>query len=110
MLESAGGEALHQVNEQRSMEKTMDPELHSRTSEYREHSQKSRRSEKVIDKKTSRKIVDRMWDKGVHPGDSDFLEHSQNSLPNGEPKVDTLEVNVSFTASDGQCSVATSEF
>ena len=88
----------------------MDPEVHSRTSEYREHSQKSRRSEKMIDKETSRKIVHRTWDKGTHPGDSDFLEHSQNSLPNGEPKVDTGEVNVLFTASDGQCSVATSKF
>ena len=53
-LESAAGEALHQVNEQRSREKTMDPELHSRTSEYREHSQKSWRSKKVIDEETSR--------------------------------------------------------
>ena len=88
----------------------MDPELHSRTSEYREHSQKSRGSEKVIDKKTSRKIVDRTWDKGAHPGDSDFLEHSQNSLLDCELKVDTGEVNVPFTASDGQCSVPTSKF
>ena len=110
LLESAAGEAQEQVSEQRSMKKTMDPELHSRTSEYREHSQKSRRSEKVIDEGTSRKIVHRTWDKGAHPGDSDFLEHSQNSLSNGEPKVDTGEVNVSFTASDGQCSAATSEF
>ena len=109
-LESAAGEALHQVNEQRSMEKMMDPELHSRTSEYREHSQKSQRREKVIDEETSRKIVHRTWDKGAHPGDSDFLEHSKNSLPNGEPKVDTGEVNVSVNASDSQCLAAASEF
>ena len=88
----------------------MDPELHSKTSEYREHSQKSRRSERVIDEETSRKIVHQTWDKGVHPGDSDFLEHSQNSLPNGEPKVDTGELNVSLSVCDGQCLVVASEF
>ena len=88
----------------------MDPELHSRTSENREHSQKSWRSERGIDEETSRNMVHRTLDRHVHPGDSDFLEHSQNLLPNGEPKVDIGEVDVSFTASDGQCSAATSEF
>ena len=110
LLESAVGEAQEQVSEQRSVKTMMDPELHSRTSEYREHSQKSWRSEKVIDKETLRKIVHRTWDKGVHLGDSDFLEHSQNSLPNGEPKVDTGEVNGSFSARDSQCLAVASEF
>ena len=40
-LESAAGEAQERVSEQRSVKKTMNPELHSKTSEYREHSQKS---------------------------------------------------------------------
>ena len=88
----------------------MDPELHSGTSEYREHSQKSRGSEKVIDEEMSRKIVHRTCDEGAHLGDSDFLEHSQNLLPNGELKVDTGEVKVSFSARDGQCLAAASEF
>ena len=46
LLESAAGEASDQASEQRSAEKMMDLELHNRTSEYREHSQKSRNSEK----------------------------------------------------------------
>ena len=41
-------------------------------------------------------------------GDSNLLEHSQNSLLNGEPKVDTEDVNVSF--SGNQCRTAASEF
>ena len=56
-LESAAGEAQEQASEQRSVKKTMDLELHNRTSEYREHSQKSLSSEKLTDEKTSRKIV-----------------------------------------------------
>ena len=56
-LESAAGEAQEQASEQRSVKKTMNLELHNRTSEYREHSQKSLSSEKLTDEKTSRKIV-----------------------------------------------------
>ena len=41
-------------------------------------------------------------------GDSDLLEYSQNLLLNGEPKVDTEDVNVLF--SGGQCLTAASEF
>ena len=110
LLESAAGEALHQANEQRSKEKTMDPELHSRTSEYREHSQKSRRSERVIDKERSRNMVHRTLDRRVHPGDSKNREHSQNSLPNGELKVDTGKLNVSFGVPNSQCWTVASEF
>ena len=43
-------------------------------------------------------------------GVSDFLEHSQNSLSNGQPKVDTGDVNVLFSVCDGQCLTAASEF
>ena len=64
----------------------------------------------MTEEETSRKIVHRTLDKGAHPGDSDFLEHSQNSLPNGKPKVDTGEINLSFSARDGQCLAAASEF
>ena len=147
LLESAAGEAQGQVSEQTSVKKMMDPELHSRTSEYREHSQKSWRSEKATDEETSRNSVHLTLDRCVHPGDSenrehsqnsrekqavenignvnvtvsvrdnqcsegnrDFLEHSQNSLPNSEPKVDTREVNVSLSAHGGQCLAAASEF
>ena len=41
---------------------------------------------------------------------SNFLEHSQNSLSNGEPKVDTGEVNVLFSALDSQYLTAAGEF
>ena len=57
LLESAAGEASDQVSEQRSVEKTMDLELHNRTSEYREHSQKSQNSQKIPDEEMSSKIV-----------------------------------------------------
>ena len=42
-------------------------------------------------------------------GVSDFLEHSQNSLSNDEPKVNTGEANVLFSAPDSQCLAVTSE-
>ena len=73
-LESAAGEAQEQVSEQRSVQKTMDSELHSRTSEYREHSEKSQSSEKATDEQTSTNIVQRMLDRCVHPGDSENRE------------------------------------
>ena len=125
----------------------MNLELHNRTSKYREHSQKSRNSEKTAADEMSRKIVPQTLDKGAHPADSEnrehsrnsliqqaevdignvnmtvsirddqcsagvseFLEHSQNSLLNSEPKVDTGDVNVSVSVHDGQCLTAVSEF
>ena len=39
LLESTAGKAQEKVSERRGVKKTMDPELHSKTSEYREHSQ-----------------------------------------------------------------------
>ena len=135
------------MNQQRSMEKTMDPELHNRISEYRELSQKSRSSKKVAEEETSRKLVHQMLNKGTHlghsenrehsqnswkkqaradmgnvkvtvstqdnqcsAGSSNFLEHSQNSLSNGEPEVDKGEVNMSFSDRDGQCLATASKF
>ena len=59
LLENAAGEAQEEVGEQRSVQKMRDPELHSRTSEYSEHSQKSRSSEKETDEETSNNIVHR---------------------------------------------------
>ena len=57
LLENVAGEASDQASEQRIIEKTMDLELHNRTREYREHSQKSWNSEKTAADETSRKIV-----------------------------------------------------
>ena len=43
-------------------------------------------------------------------GVSKFLEHSQNSLLNSEPKGDTGDVHVSFSVRNGQCLTAASKF
>ena len=96
LLESAAGEAQEQVSEQRSIKKTMDPELHSRTSEYREHSQKLWSSEKATDEETSRNIVHQTMDRCVHPGDSENREHSQNSWEK-QAVVDKGNVNVTVS-------------
>ena len=77
-LESAAGEAQEQASEQRSAKETIDLQLHNRTSEYREHSQKLRSSEKATDEKTSRKIVHRTLNEGMHPRHSENREHSRN--------------------------------
>ena len=69
-LESVAGGASNQVNQQRSVGKTIDPELQNRTSEYRELSQKSRSSKKVTDEETSRKTVHQTFDKDAHLGNS----------------------------------------
>ena len=45
-LKSAVGEAPEQASEQRSMERMMDLELHNKISKYREHSQKSQKSDR----------------------------------------------------------------
>ena len=103
MLESAAGEAQEQVSEQRSVQKTMDPEPHSRTSEYREHSQNSQSSEKARDEKMSRNIVHRTLDRCVHPGDSQNREHSQNSQEK-QAVEDIGNVNVTVSVRDNQCS------
>ena len=50
-LESAVGEELELVSEQRSVKQVLDSELHSNASEYREHSQKSRNSGKPTEKR-----------------------------------------------------------
>ena len=66
------------MNQRRRVGKTIDPELRSGTSEYRELSQKSRSSEKATDEETSRKTVHQTFDKDAHLGNSENLEHSQN--------------------------------
>ena len=58
------------MSQQRRVGKTIDPELHSGTSEYRELSQKSQSSEKATDEKTSRKTVHQTFDKDAHLGNS----------------------------------------
>ena len=57
LLESAAGEELELVSEQRSLKQALDSELHSNASEYREHSQKSRENGKLTDVETPGKLV-----------------------------------------------------
>ena len=63
LLQSAAGKAQERVSEQRSVKQTLVPELHSNTSKYREHSQKSQSSGKATDEETSRNIVHQTWQK-----------------------------------------------
>ena len=56
LLESAAGEAQEQVSEQISVQKMMDLEQHDKTCECREHSQKSRSSDKETSTKTASNI------------------------------------------------------
>ena len=56
-LESAAGEELELVSEQRSVKQALNSKLHSNASEYREHSQKSRNGGKPTDVETPRKLV-----------------------------------------------------
>ena len=88
---------------------TLDRRVHPGDSENREHSQNSWGKQAVVDKGNVNMTVS-VRNNQCSAGDSDFLEHSQNSLPNGESKVDTGEVNVWSSAHDGQCLAADSEF
>ena len=143
LLENAAGEELQLVGEQRSQKQELDSELHSKVSEYREHSQKSRDNGKPTAAETAKKLVKRTLSRNTHPQhsecrehsrnsrikqpgleeatsnnkdaeptatSSDFSKHSQNSLSNGEPKVDPGEAKVTFGDRDGQCLVTVSEF
>ena len=71
-LESVAGGASDQMNQQRSVGKTIGPKLLKGTSEYRELSQESRSSEKDTGEETSRKLMNRTLSKGTH------LEHSES--------------------------------
>ena len=71
-LESAAGEELELVSEQRSLKQALDSELHSNASEYREHSQKLWDNGKPIDVETPRKLVKQTFSRDMH------LQHSEN--------------------------------
>ena len=66
-LEKAAGETLELVSEQKSIKETLDSELASNTSKYREHSQESRNSRKPTDVEMARKLVKRMLSRHTHP-------------------------------------------
>ena len=108
-LESVAGGASDQVNQQRSVGKTMDPELHNITSEYRELSQKSWSSKKVAGEETSSKLVHQMLNKVTHLEHSENQEHSQNSRKK-QAGVDMGNVNVTVSTKDNQCPAVSSDF
>ena len=109
LLESVAGEAPQQASEQRSMEKAMDPEVHKRTSEYREHSRNLRSSEKVTDEETSRKTVHQMFERDPHLGNSENREHSQNSREK-QAGADIGNIKVTVSTKDNQSSTGVSDF
>ena len=115
----------------------MESELHSNTSEYREHSQKSLDNGKLTDVETSGKLAKQTFSRDSHLQHSDFPEHSQNSwikqvevtvntedtklsaassdfpensqnsLPSRECEMDNGEANMSFGDRDNQCFLRT---
>ena len=109
LLQSEAGEAPQQASEQRSWEKAMDPEVHKRTSEYREHSQNLRSSKKVTDEETSRKTVHQTFERDMHLGNSENQEHSQNSWEK-QAGVDIAKVKVTVSTKDNQSSTGVSDF
>ena len=105
LLESAAGEELELVSEQRSVKQALDSELHSNASEYREHSQKSRNDGKPTDVGTPGKLVKRTFSRDMHLQHSECREHSQNSRIK---QVGVVEVTVS--AEDTKCPATNSDF
>ena len=81
----------------------MNSELHSKTSEYREHSQKSRNSRYV--EETPRKLMKRTFSRDMCFQHSECREHSQNSRIK-----QAIGVAVTVSAEDTKRSAASSNF
>ena len=79
LLESAVGEELELMSEQKSVKQALDSEVCSNTSEYREYSQKSQNSGKPTDVEMPRKLVKPTFNTDMHLQHSNFSKHSQNS-------------------------------
>ena len=105
MLESVAGEALQQASEQRSV----DPEVHKKTSEYREHSRNSLCSKKVTGEEMSRKTVHQMFDRDVHLRNSENREHPQNSWAK-EAGLDIASLKATVGTKVSQSSTGNSDF
>ena len=104
-LENVAGEAQERVQDQRSLKQALDSELLSNTSEYREHSQNSRKKQPAgVEMTVSAE------DATITAASSDFSKHSQNSLSGGEPNADPGEVKTTFGDPDGRCLRTVSEF
>ena len=103
LLESVAGGALHRMNQDRNMERTIGAKVLKETSEYRELSQELRSSEHL--EQTSRKVVKRTFSRETQPEHSESREHSQNSRIK---QVGVVEVTVSVK--DTKRSAASSDF
>ena len=104
-LENAAGEELQLVGEQRSQKQTLDLELHSKVSECREHSQKSRDNGKPTAAETAKKLVKQMLNRNTHPQHSECREHSQNSRIK-QPGLEDVTAN----NEDAEPTAASSDF
>ena len=87
------------------VKRTISGITHPQHSECREHSQNSRIKQPGLIEATAS-----VEDTEPTAASSDFSKHSQNSLSNGEPKVDTVDPKVTFGDRDGQCLVTVREF
>ena len=104
-LENAAGEELEVVSEQRSLKQELDSKLHSNTSEYREHSQKSRDNGKSTHVETPGKLTKGTFIREMQLQHSECREHSQNSR-----MKQTAGVQVIVSAEDGKSTAASSDF
>ena len=104
-LQSVAGEAQVRLRDQRSLEKALDSELHSNTSKYKEHSQKSQDNGKSTDKKKPGKMVKRTFSRDMHLQHSECREYSQNSWIK-----QAVGVAVTVSAEDTKCSAVSSDF
>ena len=104
-LESAAGEELELVSEQRSVKQALDSELYMQHSECREHSQNSQINQAGIVE-----VTVSAEDTKCPATNSDFPEDSQNSLSSGKRERDNGEPKVSFGNSHARCLVMASEF
>ena len=93
------------LRDQRSLEQALDSELHSNTSEYREHSQKSQDNGKPTDKESAGNMVKRTFSRDMHLQHSECREHSRNSRIK-----QAVGVTVTVSAEDTKCSAASSDF
>ena len=104
-LERVAGGAQVRLRNQRSLEQALDSELHSNTSEYREHSQKPRDSGKPTNVERPGKLVKDTLIRERHLQHSECREHSQNSQIQ-----QAVGVAVTVSTEDTKCSTASSDF
>ena len=86
-------------------EKALDSELHSNTSKYREHSQKSQDNGKPTDKESAATKVKRKFSRDMHLQHSECRENSKTSRIQ-----ESVGVAVTVSAEDTKCSAPSSRF